>query len=191
MKFDSLAWNLGTYDFKPALDNSQWEWHDCHLHYHAMEEFVHYDLFNETNQKVAEGHKASFCLTDSICKNDYPSRYVGCGRNVYQGISVNCADLYSSSLDCQWIDITNVPPGSYIMRINLNPNHIVVETDYTNNMAFCRITINERTFDKAWYMTDVDCWNSGNNYYVHVCVTTVDLFSYRLLITDVSINNKY
>ena len=37
--------------------------------------------------------------------------------------------------DCQWIDITDVPPGNYLLRLHANPGNQVAETDFYNNIG--------------------------------------------------------
>lgn len=63
-----------------------------------------------------------------------------CGTGV-QGISVNCGDLYSRFLDCQWIDITDVGVGLYLLRLIVNPDNLVVESDHRNNELTCVIEL--------------------------------------------------
>ena len=75
-----------------------------------------YHLLDINGVRVAEGHKASFCLEDSTCVNP-DNRYFYCDQT--QGISVNCGDHYGADLDCQWIDITGVPPGNYTVEVRI------------------------------------------------------------------------
>merc|ERR1712080_221844 len=44
---------------------------------------------------------------------------------------------YRRILDCQWVDITRLRFGYYKLRVVLNPQNLVYETDYSNNIASC------------------------------------------------------
>lgn len=116
-----------------------------------MQEFAHFFLYNENGTVVGEGHKVSFCLQDSGCKNPCTPRYNCSGATRHerpsQAISPGCYDDYKASLDCQWIDITGIPTNGkdYTLKIIVNPvidgDRAVAELSYMNNAVACKITI--------------------------------------------------
>ncbi|XP_048038286.1 lysyl oxidase-like 5a [Megalobrama amblycephala] len=138
LRFPQRVKNQGTADFLPVKPNHQWEWHSCHQHYHSMDAFSNYDLLDaSTGRKVAEGHKASFCLEDTSCDPGVRRRYA-CTAHT-QGLSPGCYDTYHANIDCQWIDITDVSPGDYILKVTVNPGFQVQESDFSNNVVRCDI----------------------------------------------------
>ncbi len=114
----------------------------CHGHYH-FSDYVAHRLKNGSTV-VAAGLKVGHCLTDSVRWDPAAnaSAVYGCDN---QGIQVGWADIYRANLDGQWIDITGVPPGSYTLELEINPDRILEESDYSNNVTQVSMTVAEAT----------------------------------------------
>jgi hypothetical protein len=87
------------------------------------------------------GEKKGFCVIDiapalpsarhaPVIPDPLP-KHDDCGAT--QGISVGWADTYDLTLDGQWIDVTDVAPGPYVLEAEVNAEHVYQELDYANN----------------------------------------------------------
>lgn len=139
LRFSVKIENQGLADFRPNFPKSEWQWHKCHKHYHSMETFTTYDLIDkDSGEKVAQGHKASFCLEDTMCDPGYDKKF-NCSEEGGQGISPGCYDIYNWKIDCQWVDCSDFQHGSFYLRVHLNPGNQVAESDFRNNVAKCSV----------------------------------------------------
>lgn len=113
----------------------------CHGHFH-FEGYAEARLLDSRGNQVGHGHKASFCLIDLWpipgAGGRRTPQFADCG---FQGISAGWADVYHRNLDCQWVDITGVPPGRYTLELEVNPDHDIPESSFSNNKARVEVTI--------------------------------------------------
>jgi hypothetical protein len=124
LRFDTVIINAGDGDLlvgDPADPNSPYHsnffFAECHGHYHN-EGFSDYALLKLDGSVAAPGHKQAFCLEDNLrYTNDGKRQFVSCS---YQGVSSGFGDWYFKQLSGQWIDITGVPEGDYIVRVRVN-----------------------------------------------------------------------
>jgi hypothetical protein len=101
--------------------------------------------------QMVVGEKQGFCVIDVIpatSSPDYvgpapgPGTYFSCRSN--QGISVGWADSYFfAQLDGQWIDVTDVAPGEYVLEAEVNPERLFVETNYRDNASAVPVTVSD------------------------------------------------
>ena len=111
----------------------------CHRHNH-FNNFAFFRVRNSAGEYVAIGNKVGFCLEDTGRFNGAanPNPIFTCG---FQGLQAGWSDIYAWHLPGQWVDITGVPAGNYILEQQINPNHTLEESDYGNNVTDVPFTI--------------------------------------------------
>ena len=127
LRFDTVLINGGDGDLvvgSPTDPNNPYHsvfiYSACHMHYH-ISGFSDYKLLNLDRTIAAVGHKQAFCLEDLLkYTNDNKSSGYVCA---FQGITTGWADWYFKQLSGQWIDITGVPAGDYIVHVEINAAH--------------------------------------------------------------------
>ncbi|MBI3695881.1 MAG: hypothetical protein HY238_13705 [Acidobacteria bacterium] len=124
LRFDTVVMNRGGGDLvvgdrsDPKNPYAKWfVYNTCHMHYH-IRDFSVYELYQlDGASLVTEGTKQGFCFEDSLKYEGNKSSGYDCN---YQGITSGWGDWYYKQLAGQWIDITGVPQGDYIVRITIN-----------------------------------------------------------------------
>jgi len=119
IRFSTRITNIGTADYyigPPANDNPQFEFDNCHGHYH-YEGYTQYLLFNDAGQSLPSGFKNGFCVLDLDCSEYGGTAQYGCDN---MGMSAKCADEYWADLECQWVDVTDLPTGDYTLVVRIN-----------------------------------------------------------------------
>ena len=59
------------------------------------------------------------------------------------GISVGAADIYPWYLADQYLDVTNVPDGRYLLRVEIDANRRLVEKTRANNVALTCVELKD------------------------------------------------
>ena len=124
LRFDTVLMNRGDGDLvvgdrsDPNNPYAQYfVFHQCHGHYH-IRYFSIYELLTLDKKVVVSGTKQGFCFEDNF-------KYVDGGKSAGyecedQGITSGWGDWYYKQLVGQWIDITGVDEGDYILRVSIN-----------------------------------------------------------------------
>jgi hypothetical protein len=127
----------------PSSGSIQFETGDGHLHFH-LRAAMQYALFDPTKATiVAPAMKVGFCLLDSqrvsgsadgtyaqgtFCERNNPG-----AASVAMGISPGWRDVYGSTLAFQWVDVSNLRPGSYWLAARSDPEGAILEASEANN----------------------------------------------------------
>lgn len=174
LRFDTVTPNIGNGDvvLGNPVGNPLFEYGSCHNHYH-LRGFALYSLVaSNRTTVVVPGRKSAFCVLDSsrYLSTAGPSNGYTCAN---QGLTAGWQDVYPRHLDCQWLDVTGVPPGDYFLKVEVNPNdgdgRVLVESNYNNNVAMVPVTITNEILRNPSLEIDAnrdqipDCWQRGGS----------------------------
>jgi Lysyl oxidase len=138
-----------------------WEFHAAHQHYH-YNNFAQSNLLAADSRgqpmgpaPVRTGRKVSFCIEDEVLD---PNKWgeAGVGPRTYhapdclftafsdanfnyliQGITKGWADIYEWYLPGQYIEVTEVPDGDYVLETIVDPDDKILESDDNNDRNNC------------------------------------------------------
>jgi hypothetical protein len=131
---------------------------DGHHHWH-LQHVAKYSLWNsEKTAEVAPAEKVGFCLEDSkrmevephgergptepvysdeaAPGRDFCERFRPNATSLYEGISPGWRDEYTSNLGFQWVDTSNVLPGEYWLREEVNPEKTISEEGLGSKVSY-------------------------------------------------------
>lgn len=163
--------NVGTMRFVTAAD---------HQHWHLVG-FERYELRRASSHRlVTRDRKTGFCVgnryefkagsrlasrasaavSPQLTFRDFSQE---CGKSqptilsVTVGLSPGWGDDYKPLVEGQFIDITEVPSGRYVLVHRVNPSRKIRESDYTNNASSVLLDIRRRTGSKPTVRTLAKC----------------------------------
>lgn len=129
---------------------------ESHEHWHLLR-FMAYELRRSSDFKlVRPDRKTGFCLGDRY-NVDASARMAGepatpvydtnCGPEerdllgILEGVSVGWGDVYEAWRDAQYIDVTGLPAGRYLLVHRVNPGRPLLESRYGNNASSALISL--------------------------------------------------
>jgi hypothetical protein len=136
----------GTFVDHPTIANLIYETNDDHQHWHFLHA-ARYSLWDDArNAEVAPASKVGFCLEDgdqveapqTDTPHYTPQRNVSCewghttAPSVFMGVSAGWTDVYGYNLALQWVDASDVVPGQYWLRDDVDPDAVIAETNEVN-----------------------------------------------------------
>jgi len=142
----------GSFKEEPSSAELVYVTADGHEHWH-LQRAARYSLWNAAKSaEVAPAQKVGFCLDDSehvepavgpseavysdatgreFCRQHQPE-----ATSLFEGVSPGWRDLYKSNLAFQWVDASEVLPGEYWLREDVNTTGVIKETGGANAPSY-------------------------------------------------------
>jgi hypothetical protein len=167
VRFTFSTPNIGIADLFVGDPSDHPEWFvfsTCHNHYHFRQyaayrvwtpaAYASWDALRQANPGVngfdilaahpelqsglTVTQKQGFCVIDIRLYSVGIPKYQSCG---FQGISTGWADEYSTGLTGQFVDVTGLPHGNYVLEAEVNAHQLYEESNYDNDRSAVNITI--------------------------------------------------
>jgi hypothetical protein len=157
----------------PTRAEGKWSG-DGHNHWH-VQEMMRYDMWGPSG--THRGAKQGFCFLDSdpwiLSLPGAPSgsyyrgswcQFTPSALSNRMGISVGWGDEYEYYLAWQWVDITGLAPGTYVVRAKVDPYGYFTELNEANQCWYTRLSFTSSSNAVSVHGADdlcVDDWSTG------------------------------
>lgn len=140
---------------------------DGHDHWHVrdLQDWTIASV-NDRAHPLRRGAKTGFCFWDNYRYGStepivyHPSTTSACEMrtdgSVPMGLSVGWGDEYPSSIAFQYIDISGLPNGDYVVTLEADLGGEFLEADETNNTAWAEIRITRKSIRVLSTGTDLE-----------------------------------
>jgi hypothetical protein len=156
--FDPQTGQIPTQAVFPDVARMRFVRNEDHRHWHSLQ-FERYELRRASDYRpVSRDRKTGFCVGnryrvrgahaaqrltdpdfDSHCALNQPDRL-----SVTVGLSVGWGDDYKPLIEGQFVDVTKVRSGRYVLVHRVNVDKAMQESDYDNNAASVLVKIRRR-----------------------------------------------
>ncbi len=148
-----------TYQYQVRSVDDYIVFHPHHNHWH-LDGFSRYELWSMTS----DGHleevlslqgKVSYCLLDNhrMEGSTTPAAYTTCTPR-RQGISMGWSDTYTWDLSGQWVELSGLEDGYYVLRSVVNPQGVLRELRTDNNDALLAFRLDGSQIHEARLAAD-------------------------------------
>jgi hypothetical protein len=125
-----------------------------HNHWH-FQQFAQYSLLDSAHQLAVPSRKVGFCIapTDPVDLVRpgavWQPSFLGFGGQcgsptalwVQEELPLGWGDTYFQSVAGQSFNITHLPNGTYYIEIQANPEHVLYETDTSNDVSLRKVIL--------------------------------------------------
>jgi len=127
-----------------------------------LDDFLRYELIDADDVQRASGtgDVAGACFLQLEAQSTSP---FDCQS---QGLEARAYRSLSQDSECQWVDITTLPPGDYTLRISVNAGRQLTESSFANNQIELPVTVppsnplapcEDDVEDQVFYNDTIEC----------------------------------